>query len=275
MDWVAAAVRLGNAIYAPLRPALARLPADRWPDHADLTSIARGVRNSRGMAIRFVAPRDPTERDRAHYEAHISATGEVETRAESWHDLFNALAWITYPRTKAAINAQHAAILQAGGEAELRHRSPARDALTLFDEGGVIVASSSPEMHRLIVDFRWKELFWERRDELRATTRFLAFGHACYEQSLAPYLGMVAKTVLVTVNDDFVSAPSPHQVETADTLVAGHFADRARFPSPKALPPMPVLGVPGWHDANAQAAFYDDAKHFRTKGPPPKKIIGV
>ena len=268
MHWVEAAGRLRAAIYAPLWPAIARLPVDRWPGHAELNALAGAVRNSAGMPIRFVAPRASAQGgQRPHYEAHIAATGEVETRSESWHDLFNALAWITFPRTKAAINAQHAAILEAGGEAEARHRSPARDALTLFDEGGVIVASTSPEIHRLIVDFRWKELFWERRAELSATTRFLAFGHACYEQALSPYIGMVAKTVLVEVSGDFLSAAPERQADLADALAAHRFCDRANFASPKALPPMPVLGVPGWHDANAHAAFYDDAKHFRTKGP--------
>lgn len=267
MDWVDAAGRLGAAIYAPLGHAIAQLPANRWPDQHELTCLAADVRNSRGVPIRFIPPRDPAQRDRLHYEAHIAATGEIETRPESWHDLFNALVWITFPRAKAAINAQHAAILDAGGAAELRHRSPARDALTLFDEGGVIVASSSPQMHRLIADFRWKELFWERRAELHATTRFLAFGHACYEQSLAPYIGMVAKTVLVPVDEGFLSALPGRQTALADDLVARHLADRGNIRSPKSLPPMPVLGVPGWHEANAQSTFYDDAKHFRAKGP--------
>ena len=267
MHWAEAAGRLRAAIYAPLWPAISRLPVDRWPGHAELNALAGTVRNAGGMPIRFVAPRDPARGQRPHYEAHIAATGEVETRSESWHDLFNALVWITFPRTKAAINAQHAAILEAGGAAEARHRSPARDALTLFDEGGVIVASTSPEMRRLIVDFRWKELFWERRAELAATTRFFAFGHACYEQALAPYIGMVAKTVSVDVAPDLLSAAPAREAEIADALAARFFSDRANFASPKALPPMPILGVPGWHDANAQAPFYDDAKHFRTKGP--------
>ena len=52
-----------------------------------------------------------------------------------------------FPRAKAAINAQHAAILEEGGEAEARHRSPARDALTVFDEGGVIVATERSRAH--------------------------------------------------------------------------------------------------------------------------------
>jgi hypothetical protein len=30
---------------------------------------------------------------------------------------------------------------------------------------------------------------------------------------------------------------------------------------------MPILGVPGWHFAAQDEAFYDDAGHFRSKGP--------
>ena len=264
--WAEARARLGAAIYAPFAPALARLPADRWPSHDELTAAAAGIATARGQALRFVPPPAPGAGERRNYELHVAATGEVATRAENWHDLFNALAWITYPRAKAAINAQHAAILEAGGREELRRRSPGRDALTLFDEGGVIVASNAPELLRLMVDFEWKELFWERRAEVVARMRFFAFGHACLEQSLAPYLGMVAKTVFVPVPELFFMLPLETQVEQADALVAAHFAQRARFATPKSMAPMPVLGVPGWHFAAQDEAFYDDAAHFRPKG---------
>jgi hypothetical protein len=33
------------------------------------------------------------------------------------------------------------------------------------------------------------------------------------------------------------------------------------------MPPIPVLGIPGWHFAPQDEAFYDDAAHFRSKGP--------
>ncbi|MGZ9067791.1 MAG: DUF3025 domain-containing protein [Burkholderiales bacterium] len=49
--------------------------------------------------------------------------------------------------------------------------------------------------------------------------------------------------------------------------LAAHFAHRAKFHSPKAMAPMPVLGVPGWHFAAQDEAFYDDPKHFRSKNP--------
>ena len=264
MDWAAARERLRAPIFAPLHAAIARLPSQRWPNHDELTAAAAGIVTSRGKALRFVAPRPHTERERRYYELHIAATGEVETRPENWHDLFNALAWLSFPEAKARINAQHAAILEERGEAEAKRRSPERDALTLFDEGGVAVASSDPGLLQLIVDFEWKELFWSRRRELAARVRFYTFGHALYEKALDPYVGIVAKTVLITVGESFFERPG-EMLRRVDHMLATHFSERRNFASPKAMAPMPVLGVPGWHPDTAREAFYDDRQHFRGK----------
>jgi hypothetical protein len=250
--------RLESTVFEPLRPALARLPRDRWPTHEELSALAEGITTSRGTRLRFVAPRDHTDRERRYYELRIAQTGEVETRSENWHDLFNALVWITFPRAKAMINAQHAAILGERGGAEAKRRGPERDALTLFDEGGVIVASSEPSLERLVVEHEWKELFWRRRAELARKARFFAFGHALYEKALEPYIGIVAKTIFIADATDTAHA---------DARLAAHFADRARFASPKSMAPLPVLGIPGWDPRNGDEAFYDDRDHFRSKMP--------
>lgn len=265
LDWAQARDRLGGPIFAPLAPALERLPRGRWPDLSDLNAATEGIATARGMPVRFVAPRERTDRERLHYELRIAATGEVETRAGNWHDLFNALAWITFPKAKAAINAQHAAILEERGMEEAQRRGPERDVLTLFDEGGVVVAASAPEMLRLIVEHRWKELFWERRAELPAKLRFLAFGHGLFEKALAPHVGMVGKTVFVPVGELFFMLPGEAQVREADALLAAHFASRTRFDSPRRMAPLPVLGVPGWHPDTAREAFYDDASYFQPR----------
>jgi hypothetical protein len=256
--------RLHTPTFAPLTRALERLPHDRWPSHEELTALADGIVTSRGTRLRFVMPRDRTGNERRYYELRIAETGEVETRPENWHDLFNALAWITYPLAKAAINAQHVEILEERGDAEAKRRSPERDALTLFDEGGIAVMSTDPALFDLIVAFEWKELFWHRRGELERHMRFLAFGHALYEQALEPYLGMVAKTIFFAVD----SLPSDAAlVDTADAALARHFSDRSRFASPRMMAPMPVLGIPGWHVGTETEAFYDDRSHFRPKSP--------
>jgi hypothetical protein len=245
---------LSSAIFDPLRPLLDALPQDRWPTHDELNALAAGVRTARGQPVRFVPARKPGQDERRHYETRVAQTGEVETRLENWHDLFNALVWITFPRAKAMLNEQHVRILEERGEAEARRRGPERDALTLFDEGGVVIATSAPHLMQLVRDFEWKELFWHRREELMRTTRFLVFGHACYEQLLTPYIGMVAKTV-------FVSAGAGN----VDDALAEYFSDRKNFPSPKSLPPMPLLGVPGWHPRTPDETFYDDASYFRSR----------
>jgi hypothetical protein len=273
MDWLAARERMRSPIFAPLEGALERLPAERWPTHGELTDAAAGVATSRGKPVRFVSPREHDERERRHYELAIAESGEVQTRPRNWHDLFNALVWIAFPGAKAAINAQHAAILEERGASEAKRRSPERDALTLFDEGGVIVASGSADLARLIPAFEWKELFWRRRAEMEREMRFFAFGHALYEQALAPYLGMVAKTVLIDADESFFSSARDAQLAKADERVAAHFADRTRFPSPKSMAPMPVLGIPGWHPGTALESFYDDTRHFRSKGP--RREIGL
>ena len=245
-----------SPIFAPYAKLLAALPRDRWPTHAELTALAAGIETGRGRALRFVAPRKQHDGEERSYEERIAAAGEVETRAGNWHDLFNALAWIVFPRAKAAMNRAHAALLAERGPGEARNRSPERDALTLFDEGGVVVASSSAELLRLIVDREWKALFWTRRAELERHMRFFALGHALLEKALDPYLGIVAKTVFI---------PWEEEMAGVDQRLAAHFSDRANFATPKTMPPMPVLGIPGWHPGTEREAFYDDASHFRGK----------
>ena len=99
--------------------------------------------------------------------------------------------------------------------------------------------------------------------------RVLAFGHGFLEQALAPYIGMVAKTVFVPVERDFFAEQVPAQRARVDAALARHFADRANFASPRAMAPMPVLGYPGWHFAAQDEAFYDLASYFRSR---PRRI---
>ena len=264
MDWTEAQERLAAPMFAPLQAGLARLPRERWPTHDELSAAAHGIETASGRGLRFVPPARPGEGERRSYEGRVFATGEVPTRPCNWHDLFNALAWLAYPRTKARINAQHVAILEEGGAEEALRRGPERDALTLFDEGGVIVASSSPQLLSLVADREWKELFWRRRAEHAAGLAFFAFGHALYEKGLAPYPGIVAKTVFVRVDELFFALPAQARVARADEAAAEHFSNRVRFATPRAMPPLPVLGIPGWHPDTERESFYDDASHFRT-----------
>jgi hypothetical protein len=263
MDWAAAQAILRGPIFAPIAFLLEELPRDRWPTHGELSALARGLSTCKGEPLSFVRPRGNGDPPRPYYELYIAKTGSVETRAQNWHDLFNALAWIAYPRAKAAINAQHVAIIEAGGAAEARRRGPARDALTLFDEGGVAVACADPELKELMLGHEWKALFWARRAELQRSMAFFALGHSLFEKGLAPFIGIVAKVVAFDVDDDFFALDADSQRREIDAKLALHFSQRANFKSPRDMPVLPVLGIPGWHPQTAEESFYDDRTHFR------------
>ena len=191
--------------------------------------------------MRFVAP---GEKD-AYYEIRVHETGRVETRPDNLHDWFNALAWLAFPRTKARINALHAAeIPREGGR-----RGRLRDLLTIFDEGGAIVRSDDAALLSLLETFQWKALFWENRAAVRERMKFVVLGHATLEQALEPRPGITCKAILIPARAD------------ADAAAYAWLGALQPGASPRDLAPLPVLGYPGWLEQSA--GFYEDARYFR------------
>ncbi|HEY6863609.1 MAG TPA: DUF3025 domain-containing protein [Burkholderiales bacterium] len=256
---------LASPIFAPLAPLLARLPRGRFPDEGELNALVpAGTATGAGAALRFVPP---SRASPAQYEAQVYETGEVPTRPGEAHDLFNALVWIAFPRTKAVFNRTHYAEMRARrGE---RLRGTPRDVLTLFDEAGVIVACADRSLAALLAAHEWKALFWSRRADVTRSMRFFVFGHAIYEKALEPYKGVTAKALIVDVEDAFFAQPLERQLARLDERAAAYFADPRSLESTRILPPLPVLGVPGWDPANESAAYYDDAAQFRPLGTAP------
>ena len=205
-----------------------------------------GVRTASGRPVRFVAP----AADDAYYEIRLFETGNVQTRPESLHDLFNALAWLAFPRTKARINAMHAAEIPR----EQGRRGRLRDLLTIFDEGGAIV-SAPPHLVELVRDFRWKELFWERREETARSMKIHVLGHAILEQALQPRPGITCKAI-------FAQAAT-EAGEDADACAAAWLAALPAQATPRDMAPLPIFGYPGWLPGSARAEFYDDERYFR------------
>lgn len=241
-------------LLAHLRPWLAHLPPS--PDAAAVARLAeaRGLRTESGQPLRFVPPRD----DGLGYERRIWERGEVETRPDNWHDFFNALIWLAFPRAKAALNARH---LRAMG-AEDAPRGQVRDAMTHFDECGLVVVSENPLLLDLMRAFRWKELFWEQRAALQRDMRFIVFGHATCEQLLAPFRGLTAKAVLYQVASDWLALPAAEQLAAIDARLALELA-AGRYAAPRDLQPVPLLGLPGMTPDNEWPEYYDDTWQFR------------
>ena len=185
--------------------------------------------------------------DSESYELRAYRTGVVATRTENLHDWFNALVWLAFPRTKARLNAMHAAeIPREGGR-----RGRLRDMLTIFDEGGALVVCDDAELVGLVREMRWRDLFWHAREKLLREMRFVVLGHAVLEQALEPWPGITCKAIFV----------SPGR--SLDEQAAGWLARCPAQATPQDLAPLPIFGYPGWLPASAHAAFYDDARYFR------------
>lgn len=253
-----------SPLFAPLRPLAEKLPSLGWPNAEILDHIAgdsgRRIVNARGQRIRFVTAGPPGAERELGFEARTYATGEVAVRPVNWHDLLNGLVWILFPTAKAAINGRHCLELEAQGAGP---RPPARDALTHFDEDGVIVLSAEPALSELLRGFAWKELFWHRREEVRRSMRFLVFGHALYEKALAPFVGLTGKALVFDVGAAVPACEPSSLLAEADRLAALYALNPARMQAPAELAPLPVLGVPGWWPENEAAAFYDNRDYFR------------
>lgn len=121
----------------------------------DALGNAAGARTSgRGRPLRFVPQAELPPG--VAYETHIADTGRVPTR-HNLHDFFNALVWLAYPRTKAALNARQAAAIDAaGGVGPVR--GSLRDALTVFDENAALFVTAERALADALRGFDWQRL---------------------------------------------------------------------------------------------------------------------
>ena len=233
-------VALASPFFASVRSELEQLAGNR--DLCALNELAA----RRGIRVRFASP--SMEISGTGYEMTVAATGEVPTRG-NLHDFFNALQWLAFPQTKTAINEGH-----------LRHIAPVmmrrpveRDVLTMIDESGVLVACKDAFLLTLLREFRWRELFVDRRDEVTATMRFALIGHGLMEKSLAPFIGLTGKAILLNVANEI----------SLDSAAAAWIGNDANLMSSQHLAPLPLLGIPGWDSRNESASFYDNREYFR------------
>ena len=242
----------GLACWEGYRELIASLPGDSFPGTDDLGRLLPpGTASGNGLPIRFVPA---SLLPGVQYEQHIYETGEVSTRANSWHDLFNALAWCRLPKLKAAMNARHYKELNPERDGS---RGKLRDALTLLDESGVIVTGSNPEVLQALVNRDWHAAFVTHRAAWRSQLRVFVCGHALLEKFLNPYKSMTAHALLLHAT---------HLVlwEQLDKQLGASLGDRQFFDSPAGLSPLPLMGIPGWWQAGEQNDdFYDDRDVFR------------
>jgi hypothetical protein len=262
---------LRSPLFAPLHPILAELDPECFPTLEDCNVLLAAnhppITNQKGMPLRFVTQQRGKLPFEAQYEPRCYLKGEVPTRAKNWHDLLNALVWLTFPETKAVLNARHYHALIEEKASDNARRGAVRDVNTLLDESGVIVAytdaNSGAELTGLLRGFKWKELFWQRREQLREGMGFYLFGHGLYEKALLPYVGLTGQGLLIKVEQGFFSRPPKEQLKHLDSQLADYLSAPGHCRNTRDLAPVPLLGVPGWTTDNDREAYYDNTAYFR------------
>lgn len=259
---------LQSPLFFPLHPVISRLGAAGFPTLQDCNALLEACRPAiatrSGFVLRFVEQEYGKLAFEAQYEPRCYLKGEVPTRADNWHDLLNALVWLVFPRAKAAINARHYQALTEGRkEAGCSERGAVRDTNTLLDESGVVIPYADENLAEMLRGFRWKDLLWERRDEVKADMGFYLFGHGLYEKVLNPYVGMTGQGLLLPVEAGFFGWPLEQRLAHLDALLADYLSAPEHCCSTRELAPVPLLGVPGWAAENEDAAYYDNIAYFR------------
>jgi hypothetical protein len=127
-----------------------------------------------------------------------------------------------------------------------------RDAATLIDESGLLLATDDASVIEALHAHDWDALFGRARSRWGRSIRCLVFGHAVLDKLGTPYKGLTAAVL-----------PLPYCASLAEfDAAAARFIASADL-APRQLPHLPVLGIPGWWPANEAPAFYDDAAVFR------------
>lgn len=241
-----------------------------WPglkDYQELLSRQPNSITSRsGKPLSIVKQDGKPGHFSEHYAPRIFFSGEIQTREQNWHDFFQFLTWMMFPRTKSVINSIHipAAEQRIKSGEDLGKRSPVENMLSLFDEGGAVILSSDLSLLQLIRDFEWKTLFWERRAELKNKLSLVTFGHALYEKGLSPYIGMTSNSVLIHVDEKVITSDMSNKLKWIDQSLSTLFQDGKEYAKPRDLSPFPVLGLPGWHAENEDEKFYENKAYFRS-----------
>lgn len=241
----------GHPVFGDVADYLPWAVSDAWPELASLNpSDIPFVHAYTGKPLVFVRQTPELIADGLHYEERIFRHGLIATREKNWHDLFNAMMWLKYPRMKSALNARQWNDVRLHGT---KTRTPGQCAMTLFDEAGAIV-SLPTAMLECWKRHDWHGLFIEHADAWRNGVASVAvFGHALLDHALVTETLLVAKCIVL---------PDKSDVNSCTDELANAIHAESMLLANAELRTLPLCGIPGWHSAKDSAAFVTTAACF-------------
>ena len=232
------------------------LGCGRWPTLSEYTSAVDDQRRTCAPDLEPVSfaamepkrrrrgPMVPVEIERS-YDGRIALCRQIPCHVASYHDWFNALAWSAFPRAKRVLHARQFRALRAripqGATRLPNGRSREQDALTLFDEGGCILAHTRDvraELQRPTGAQRSDGTMVHAGGGLRVPygqdARLVIFGHALMEH-VAFQPATVHSVALL------LEFPSPlpsglDLIEEIDRVLAQRIANSNEFNEPRRSP---------------------------------------
>ncbi len=117
----------------------------------------------------------------------------------------------------------------------------------------------------MLRDHQWKTAFVEHKSEWGKSIKAFMFGHANYEMLTKPYIGLTGKALFVCVPDETFCKDLVTQYQYLDQALYEMIKIDNCLADNKQLSPLPLLGVPGWHDENKDDSFYNNTDYFRAK----------
>ena len=233
---------LEHPLFSVFEPLARPLRTAQFPSVDQLTELAEKQRTLRApeqSQLRFTqADKKPRRKKRTElvldqlYDGSINLRGEVPCLAESYHDLFNSLAFAAFVRSKRALHQRQFVALQSlvGDRPQLPgRRTREQDALTIFDEGGVIVlmAKGFADEWRTSTESTPIPAF-----EPRGGVVPLLFGHALLEHVLYGHVQIRASAVVIELPT--LLSPELDLLETSDRYLSRRLADPLEFCEPGA-----------------------------------------
>jgi hypothetical protein len=232
------------------------------PNVSQLNSIAQHYYHATDILSQHQVCFEPQQYE-VPYEENIFRNKKVYTRPNSWHDFFNNITWLLWPKTKWAI-ADTILAQRSEQKGSNKNRVAKQSFLAQFDECGMLIVTAAPNLVHEILEHNWLGLFFNQRAQ-HALFEPIVFGHGLMEKAIDPYIGMTGKAMIIVVKPDYFNLCTITKLKFLDQVASQLISSKYCPQSPKSLQPFPLLGMPGWHPNNEQEKFFEQKHYFRAK----------
>lgn len=115
-----------------------------------------------------------------------------------------------------------------------------------------------------LASHHWHQALLHRRSDWGQLVTPYVFGHANLEMMLQPFIGLTGKWLAVVVPDTFTESAVQQRCRLLDEAMVARIRQLDDFMGKRLLPPLPLLGVPGWF-APQDEQFYNNTEYFRPR----------